>query len=281
MRAGYGIWLYQFLIIAYLFTFYSSYVRNGKQQFPTSTIITTCTESQEQFDFRSCWQCSECHYRAKFFFIPNDASKLENVVQGNSTRLRLLTFNCKNLVTSKLALQEFDDKVSADILLLQEHWLFDCYLYRLYSEISDKYIGAGKAVDTYTYTVKSQTNISGRARLSIRMIPFDLFKCHVDLEESLYYGRKTFGESNYAGLQSYPMYWTDCSLIISVYIPYKGLTDNVEDFRDCVDQLYEIVSKYKSTRGIFIGGDINEELSVITPGRRGQYFLDFVKKNDF
>ena len=48
-----------------------------------------------------------------------------------------------------------------------------------------------------------------------------------------------------------------------------------------MDHLYEIVSKYKSTRGIIIGGDINEELSVMTPGRRGQYFLDFVKKNDF
>ena len=32
----------------------------------------------------------------------------------------------------------------------------------------------------------------------------------------------------------------DRLLIISVYMPCKGLTDNIEDFRDCVDQLNEM-----------------------------------------
>ena len=38
-------------------------------------------------------------------------------------------------------------KYEADILLLQEHWLFDCQLHRL-NEISDLCVGRGKSVDT-------------------------------------------------------------------------------------------------------------------------------------
>ena len=47
-------------------------------------------------------------------------------------------------------------------------------------------------------------------------------------------------------------------------MPCKGLTDNIEDFRDCVDKLHEIVTKYKRTHRIIIGGDINEELKSAT-----------------
>ena len=60
--------------------------------------------------------------------------------------MRILTFNCKNIATSKIALKEFYENVGADILLLQENWLFDCYLHRL-NEIS-QYNGTGKAIDT-------------------------------------------------------------------------------------------------------------------------------------
>ena len=38
-------------------------------------------------------------------------------------------------------------KYEADNLLLQEHWLFDCQLYRL-NEISDLCVGLSKPVDT-------------------------------------------------------------------------------------------------------------------------------------
>ena len=41
------------------------------------------------------------------FFTTNNASKTKNVVQESGARLRILTFNCKNVVISKIALQEF------------------------------------------------------------------------------------------------------------------------------------------------------------------------------
>ena len=126
----------------------------------------------------------------------------------------------------------------------------------------DRYIGAGKALDTNDpiLPVQMPHGFRGVAVLWKK----DLVK--VIMED----GNR---------IQCIELKGEDCLLIISVCMPCKGLTDNVEDFRDCVDQLYEIISKYKSTHRINIGGDINEELSVITPGRRGQYFLDFVKGN--
>ena len=56
-----------------------------------------------------------------------------------------MSFNCKNIQTSDLAIEELAPK--ADVILIQEHWLFDCKLHIL-NEISNIYCGTGKAVDT-------------------------------------------------------------------------------------------------------------------------------------
>ena len=49
-------------------------------------------------------------------------------------------------------------------------------------------------------------------------------------------------------------------MLISVYMPCKGLTDNSEHFTDCLDQLNEIFEKYSPTHTIIIGGDWNKDL---------------------
>ena len=169
--------------------------------------------------------------------------------------MRILTFNCKlNISTSKIALQEFYEKVGADILLLQEYWLFDCYLHRL-NEIS-QYIGTGKAVDTNDpiLPVQMPRGYGGVAVLWTKDI-----------------GHLVNVFSDGANqIQCVELSGNDRLLIISVYMPCKVLTDNIEDFRDCVDQLHEIVTKYKTTHRIIFGGDINEELKSATKGHRSQ-----------
>ena len=62
-------------------------------------------------------------------------------------KLNIVSFNCKNVNTCNYVLNELLVDQRADILFLQEHWLFDCQLHRL-SEISDLCTGSGKAVDT-------------------------------------------------------------------------------------------------------------------------------------
>ena len=56
-----------------------------------------------------------------------------------------MTFNCKNVNTSELAIEELS--TYADVILIQEHWLFNCKLHKL-NEISEIFNGVGKAVDT-------------------------------------------------------------------------------------------------------------------------------------
>jgi hypothetical protein len=46
-------------------------------------------------------------------------------------------------------------------------------------------------------------------------------------------------------------------LVASVYLPSKGSHDKVDEFYDCIDQLYEIYQRYQGTHTIIIGGDLN------------------------
>ena len=57
-------------------------------------------------------------------------------------------------------------------------------------------------------------------------------------------------------------------LIISVYLPTKGTSDNITEFEDCLDQVYELTQKYKDSHGILIEGDMNEDLSRELNSRR-------------
>ena len=60
-------------------------------------------------------------------------------------KLNILDFNCKNVLTCGPVFKEIENHV--DIYLLQEHWLLDCQRHLL-NEISDRFSGVGKAVDS-------------------------------------------------------------------------------------------------------------------------------------
>lgn len=47
--------------------------------------------------------------------------------------------------TALLSFEELSKTI--DVVLVQEHWYFDCQLDKI-STVSDRYIGCGKAVDT-------------------------------------------------------------------------------------------------------------------------------------
>ena len=49
-------------------------------------------------------------------------------------------------------------------------------------------------------------------------------------------------------------------LLLSTYMPCKGVSLNYEAFLDCLDQLNEILIKYDDTHDVVLGGDFNEEL---------------------
>ena len=114
---------------------------------------------------------------------------------------------------------------SADVLLLQEHWLFGCNLRKLKS-ISNHYTGCGKAVDTGDpiLPVQMPRGYGGTAIL---------WKHDIDhLIQTLPDGGNRIQCVEVKGER--PL------LLISAYMPCRGLPDNVEDYNDCLDQLNEI-----------------------------------------
>ena len=68
-------------------------------------------------------------------------------------------------------------------------------------------------------------------------------------------------------------------LIISVYMPCIGLSDNIEDFSDCNDQLNEIVQKYSGTHKILLDGDMNEDLVLRSTTRRVKALNELLEEN--
>ena len=60
----------------------------------------------------------------------------------------------------------------------------------------------------------------------------------------------------------------------------RGLTDNLEDFNDCLDQLNEKIQKYSSTHIVIIGGDWNEDIYMEAHSKRKQNLKDFLSEND-
>ena len=68
------------------------------------------------------------------------ASELKAVLECG-----IASYNCKNLNTSKHAIDKLSQNY--DIILLQEHWLFDCQLHKL-KEFHENYSGLGKAVNS-------------------------------------------------------------------------------------------------------------------------------------
>ena len=66
-------------------------------------------------------------------------------------------------------------------------------------------------------------------------------------------------------------------LLVSVYMPCRGLSENIEDFSDCLDQLSEIEAKYNGSHNIVLGGDMNEDMVLRDHTVRAQLLKSFVK----
>ena len=66
-------------------------------------------------------------------------------------------------------------------------------------------------------------------------------------------------------------------LVVSVYMPCRGLKENVEDFADCTDELNEIILKHKSSHKILLGGDRNEDIRKLPTSQRARHLLDLLE----
>ena len=63
---------------------------------------------------------------------------------SDDIKLGIVSYNCKNIITSKHAISEIARDI--DVIFIQEHWLLNYQLHIL-DEISESLLGRGKAVD--------------------------------------------------------------------------------------------------------------------------------------
>ena len=147
-------------------------------------------------------------------------------------------------------------------MLVQEHWLFDCNLHRI-KEISSCYTGCGKAVDTGDpiLPVQMPRGYGGTAIM---------WKHDID---HLIHILPDGGNR----IQCVELKGEKPLLLVSVYMPCRGLSENIEDFSDCLDQLSEIVAKYNGSHNIVLGGDMNEDMVLRDHTVRAQLLKSFVK----
>ena len=67
-------------------------------------------------------------------------------------------------------------------------------------------------------------------------------------------------------------------LLTSVYLPAKESKSHLTEYKEAIDQLYELHQKYNETQKINIGGDINEDLNEPTSIKRNLYLRDFINE---
>ena len=182
---------------------------------------------------------------------------------SESRTLNLLTFNCKNIKTCGKTFTELNSH--ADILMIQEHWLFECEL-KLLCECHKDLSGSGKAVDS-------------NDPLPPTMMPRGYGGVAVLWRNELDKFIKPLSDGG-TRIQCLELRIRNPMIIISVYMPTKNSSDTMDSFVDCIDQLYEIHRKYCLTHSFIIGGDFNEDLTKTTSNIRSEKLRTFMKECD-
>ena len=63
------------------------------------------------------------------FFVQDRATSISEIASTCDSKLNIVTFNCKNVNTCEPVYNEISK--FADIVLIQEQWLFDCNLHKM------------------------------------------------------------------------------------------------------------------------------------------------------
>jgi len=155
----------------------------------------------------------------------------------------------------------------ANIILLQEHWLYQCQLYQL-GEIHNDLCHVGKGVDKYEEIDQSKLP-RGYGGVGIFW--------HKDLDQIV--GMVEGGNERIQCIEVNQIS-NKPILIICVYMPTSGGSEKTIEYHETIDLLNELLQRYHNTHYIVIVGDINEDLSSKTINSRKKYILDFIDENN-
>ena len=181
-----------------------------------------------------------------------------------TNRLTIASYKCKNTKTSTLEI--CDLMRHANIILLQEHWLYQCQLYQI-GEIHNDLCHVGNGVDKYDEIDQSKLP-RGYGGVGICW--------HKDLDQ--FVGMVEEGNERIQCIEVNQIS-NKPILIICVYMPTSGGSEKTIEYPETVDLLNELLQRYYNTHYIVIRGDINEDLSSKAVNSRKKYILDFIDEN--
>ena len=154
------------------------------------------------------------------------------------------------------------------IILLQEHWLFQCQIDYL-GELGNNICFIGKGVDKNNPIEPTQmprgyggVAVLWKDKLDSVIRPLEDGSERIQcIELSFFFQQKL--------------------LVISAYLPTRSNRESDLEFHVCVDQLNEICQKFNHTYDIVIGGDLNEDLSKCdSKNNRITYLREFLNENN-
>ncbi|MEW8547754.1 MAG: reverse transcriptase family protein, partial [Candidatus Thiodiazotropha sp.] len=193
---------------------------------------------------------------------PSAEQIVNNTETENKVKMfKFITYNCKNMETALCAVETLSKIV--DIILIQEHWYFDCQLSKL-GEICKNLNGCGKAVDTGDQILPVQMP-RGYGGVAI------LWKENID-------HLVTILPDGGNRIQCVEVACQEPVILVSVYMPCRGLRENSDEFADCIAQLQEIYQKYSHSHTVIFGGDFNEDLGILKESERNKSFKLFMNE---
>jgi endonuclease/exonuclease/phosphatase family metal-dependent hydrolase len=178
----------------------------------------------------------------------------------SGSRLKVTSFNCKNIKSSNICIEEI--MKHSDIILLQEHWLFNYELPSLEC-IHPNLSAAGKATDDEN-PIAALQKPRGYGGVAILW-------------------NKTLDESievlNEGGCRVQAIILHDTVLIITVYLPTRGPKENDTKYEEVLDQVSDIIAKYEHT-DLILGGDFNADITRTDKSKRKDTLNKFLKEQN-
>ena len=180
--------------------------------------------------------------------------------------LSIVSYDCTNIKTSTQAISDLIQ--GNQILLIQEHWLFQC-LFDFMGEMDGHVLFVGK--ETYLNDAIHPTQMPrGYGGVAVLW--------HSDIDHLI---KPLDDGGERIQCVEVKVSGNNKLLIVSDYLPTKGGADSVMDYQACLDQLHEIFQIYQTTHHFVIDDDLNKDLTINgATSKRLEYLTKFIKELD-
>lgn len=185
--------------------------------------------------------------------------------EPKGTKLRIASFNVKNINANMIALQTLMKK--SDVIAIQEHWLFN-YEQKVLNDIDPFFNSWSRSVDDLQPISPFQKprGYGGTA-----------FLWRKDLDDVV----KELPDGN-ERIICIEVTTTSVKLcLICTYMPCRGGGVNCEsEFQEALDILHEIYTKYQDSHSIILMGDLNGSITKEIPNARDKKLTSFCRDHD-